>query len=261
MKRDAYKEPRIDQITFEYGFAPKPLIEKLAFDFFSDLKDCFENDFSLTKPNDNAPLHFPRFLLQGRHRKALDVSIINAVFKMKPDISDKEQIIKTYRNISSRVFNYLKDKKDLQLHSFASSVHIVYSLKDFSYPIADEIYDSFFKTTKPANLNGVSFTLVQHQSDYSLKSFIDSFEVRQASLDKKDIDQLENKVVLNNKLYVSVSPSSMELKDKGLALKLTIKTLNDALKQELLGDSFQGILDYSVDRINNFASEVLFPEA
>lgn len=260
MDKNLFKDFRVQESIFEFKFEPLPRIERLANDFDANLKSIFENDFIFTKVPDNAPPNIPRFILTSKNNRALEVSLVNAVFKCNPRDIENTKAIKLLEDKTRTIFGYLKSNDSIKMDKIVSNTELNFPLKDINYTLDNDIFDKFFKINRPNNFKGISFTIINKMNDFILQNHVDVYQIREMTIDmKKNIDTIKNKIIVENKMFLNISPNAMDLKDRGLVCKIVI--IPDQGNENAfsnIDEQFNKILDKTIDRIKNHADEFIF---
>lgn len=255
MDRAVFKDASFKEVILAFNFEPVPKIERLAYEFENFLRPIFEKEVIVTKAPDDSPPNIPRFVLTSKNR-ALEVSEVNAVFKMSFKEIDSKEAFSLYVEKAKKVFDYLRTKGDIRIESFGSSALFHYSLEDPSYSVRDAIFDRFFKIGKPSNLSGVSFIVSQKIDDILVKNMIDSYETRHKSvkIESKDIVPGEAK-----KVYLKLNVAEMEVVDRGLLNRIEIVT--DEIRKDVpqgIEKLFKKLLDWPKEYIDEAAEQFIF---
>jgi len=246
MNRAVFKDASFKEAVLAFNFEPVPKIERFAYEFESLFRSIFEKEVIVTKVPDDYPPNIPRFVLTSKNR-ALEVSEVNAVFKMTFKGIDSTQAFNLYLEKAKKVFDYIRTAGSIKIESFGSSALFHYSLEDPNYFVRDAIFDRFFKIEKPSNFSGVSFIVSQKIDDILVKKMIDSYETRQKSvkIESKGIAPGEEK-----KVYFKFNLAEMEVVDKGLLNRIEIIT------DEIRKDDPQGV-EKLFDKVLNWPKQYI----
>lgn len=258
MERTAFKEFSFQDATFVFNFSPIGKIERHAYEFESTFQSIFEQEVVLTKVPEGSPLNIPRFILRSKNNRSLEVSEVNAIFKITFKVIESSEAMKIYVDKTKNVFSCLKSLNKINFESFKVSSLFHYSLKNMNYSVGDAIFDRFFKIEKPTDFHGISFVMVQKIEDITFKNIIDSYEIRQQRFDfkgsQKDIVPDEKRA-----MYVKLVPSEMKVIDKGLSNKINVDTDN-IIKDDSQGSErlFNKTLNWPIEYISKSAEEFIF---
>ena len=252
MDRAAFKDASLKEAVLVFNFQPVPKIERSAYEFEKRFRSIFEKDVIVTKVPDESPPMIARFVLSGKNR-ALEVSEVNAVFKMTFQEIGTAEAFSLYIEKAKKVFGYIRG--DIKIESFGSSSLFYYSLKDSTYSVRDAIFDRFIKIQKPSNLSGISFIINRKFDDILVKNLIDFYETRQK------IGKIEPKpnAVPGEKVYIKITLAEMEVVDKGLQNRIEIIT--DDIKEDnpqVADTLLEKVLNWPKQYIGETAEQYIF---
>lgn len=254
MKKNLFRGIKLKEATFVFTFNPIPRIEThLAPDFAQKLKTIFEQDYSLTKVDDQAPPTIPRFILSSKNKRVLEVSLVNATFKGNYETLDFPNANAMYKKIATEIFNYLNNNKDIQIDALSLAFLLNYPLNDINYPIYNDIFGRFFKINKPTNLKEVSFSITEEKNDFITKTNIGHYQVRE--LDTRQVNLIKNQPL--PQIY-RIPVSQAGLKETGISLLYQVNSDIEIINRfPNKADLFRNLLD-TTDTTNNYADLLLF---
>jgi hypothetical protein len=255
MNRAVFKDASFKEAVLAFNFEPVPKIERFAYEFESLFRSIFEKEVIVTKVPDDSPPNIPRFVLTSKNR-ALEVSEVNAVFKINFKEIDSDQAFSLYLEKAKKVFDCIRTAGSIKIESFRSSALFHYSLEDPNYSVGDAIFDRFFKIEKPSDFSSVSFIVSQKIDDILVKNMIDSYETRQKSVKIEAKDTVPGEV---KRVYYKFNFAEMEVVDKGLLNRIEIIT-DEIRKDDLQGVEklFEKILNWPKQYIREAAEQFIF---
>ena len=256
MNKNLFKEARLKEATFDFVFEPIPKIEtRLASEFAKNLSSIFEQDYTLTKVDDAAPIMIPRFILSSRNKRVLEVSPIKATFKGNFESLKFTDALILFKNTATKIFNYLNSNETVRIEEFSFSFSMNYSLNDVNYLIKDDIFDSYFKIKKPNDLKEIDFCLIGESEDYISKTRVSCYTIRQ--VDAKQFESARN-VVYHDFAIRRLLLSEVEIKESGIVFFYQVsnnsKTASKFSNKVELYNNLLGL----TDTVFNYAESFLF---
>jgi hypothetical protein len=256
MDKKLFKDSKIREATFSFIFTPIPEIEKLANDFHNGLKNIFERPFNFTKVPDNARIDVPRFILNSKNKRQLEVSLIQAHFKIVPDALNLTDAQKLFEEKAKTVFDYMMSNKAVVLEELKAKFEVNYPLVDLQYPIQEDILKQFFTFKRPDDFEAVSFKVMQRIDDLVIENTVDSYEVRR--LDMQEIKSNFQGVSENEQVIYSIPRRKFDIVEKGLVNKIIVGISNVNTNNESIRTTFNTVLQLLADKATNYSEVFIF---
>jgi hypothetical protein len=245
MKRELFNNFYIAEAVYDFRFKPNPSVDRLFAQFEKDLMAIFDKGAVLTRVPENAPPQVPRFVLNSRKNRSLDVSLINALCKMTFSDLDAQKNLGLYVEKSKRIFEYLKTL-NFPLEGFTSILQLRFTLKNIGLAAVDEVMKDYLKMKKPANLTKALARIEYSIGNTIYHELIESYDIRSQNV-TVPVDAGE--INSGKAVFVQIRPKQMPVVEAGIAYHITIAEDCDT-SVGTIESCFKGILDQAIKKVS-----------
>lgn len=222
MNKDVFLKQIMSEAFVSFEYKPVFDIEKRYVDFERALSEVFEKGGVLTKVPDNSPPMIPRFVLESKNNRSLEVSIVNATLKFAPRGLNYSEALNILKSKASTVFKYIVKQKSFEVDIIRIGFLIKLGLKDIDLPIHEKFFDEYFKFARPENLSFCNFEYSTKNGHFNEKVKFENYEEREITLEG-------NSNPPNH--YFKLSTDKMKKIKAGIAVRVTIETTIDKISQ------------------------------
>lgn len=220
MKLNEFSEMIVAEAVTNIEFSPLLDVERYYLDFERELSSIFEKKAILTKVPDGTQAAAPRFVLNSKNNRRLDVSLVNAIFKTNPNNVEKDKALEIYKDKSRKIISLFNKNNLFNIENIKIFVTCQFKKKDMGSPFVGNFFNKFIRYIAN-NVTGAGFDFAQSINDgFTVKTRIEKFDFLEANF---NIDNLHKKVKHGNQYIVKIPNSLMKKVATGISVKINLE--------------------------------------